>query len=115
MRGGEVGQSDVAECRHAAADHDWRAVEQQAIDESGPQERGGGLRTAFDQKVVHLFKVGNGRGITQDLPTVVTPATREEDTTRGSVLKPRQSYVQLRRINLIRAAPDKDRLMPRPL
>ena len=52
MRLGEVGQADVAERCLARADQDRRAVEQEPVDQVGPQEGGGRLRTALDEEVV---------------------------------------------------------------
>ena len=59
MRLGKVGQADIADARQPFADHDRRAVEQQAVYQIGAQEGGGGAGAAFDQKVVDMGRGGN--------------------------------------------------------
>ena len=54
------GKADVAEAGPARADENGRAVEQQAVDAVGGEERGGGAGTAFDQEVLRIAEAGGG-------------------------------------------------------
>ena len=51
MRGGEIGQADVADGTASRSDDDGRAVEFEPVDEIGGEEGCGGLRPALDIKL----------------------------------------------------------------
>ena len=56
---GEIIEPDIADCRLTAADHDRRAIEQQAVDEVGLEEGGGGLSAALDEQMIDAVQGGN--------------------------------------------------------
>src|SRR4051812_4446970 len=57
VRGGKIGEADIAERGLAGADQDRGAIEQEAVDQILAEEGGGGFGTAFDEEVVDALQI----------------------------------------------------------
>ena len=113
----EIGEADVAERRPAAADEDRRAVEQQAVDQIGAEEGGGGRGAALDQDMVggeggDLSGGGDPDGIGRAGPVRRVRVGGQDDPDRAPRFQPGKAHVQLRRVDIPRPPPDEDRLVP---
>ena len=105
---GDGVEADVAEARLALADQDRRAVDQDAVDQIGGEEGGGGGRSAFDQQVVDVMKSVHILRRRQHFPALDRLAAGQQGAARRSVLEPGQADVEPRRVGEIGAAPDQD-------
>ena len=103
MRVGERARPIGAERRLALADQDRRAIDEQAVDQVGGEEGGGGLGAALDEQIVDVVERA-------DRPAGCRAASSlrrrrrvvSSGAARRAILEPREPHIEPRRVGLDR-------------